>query len=121
MPTAIRIIDTVKGKFQLPVRSIIQPPTTGLMIAASAEPEFMMPHAVPECFGAMSIGTDHIGPIVISLKKKPAETHRRERDRDVGDQHDRRERQKRQQHAHADHHVARQAHVAALSQDAVGE
>src|SRR4051812_20223178 len=75
MPAAMTIMDTVNGRFQLPVRSMIHPPMTGLMIAASADPEFIMPDAVPACFGAMSMGTDHIGPIVISLKKKPAERH----------------------------------------------
>ncbi len=45
------------------------------MIAASAEPVFIMPLAVPEYCGAMSIGIAHIGPIVISAKKKPAERH----------------------------------------------
>src|ERR1700691_3925266 len=42
------------------------------MMAASAEPEFMMPLAVPEWSGAMSMGMAHIGPMVISEKKKPA-------------------------------------------------
>ena len=32
----------------------------------------MMPLAVPQSSGAMSIGTAHIGPMVISAKKKPA-------------------------------------------------
>ena len=45
------------------------------MIAASAEPEFMMPLAVPEACGAMSMGIAHIGPMVISAKKNPAERH----------------------------------------------
>src|SRR6059058_3039881 len=31
-----------------------------------------MPLAVPEYFGAMSIGIDHIGPMVNSAQKKPA-------------------------------------------------
>src|SRR5476649_2458912 len=53
---------------------MIQPPTTGLIIAAPAEPMFMMPLAVPAYCGAMSMGTAHIGPIVISLKKKPTES-----------------------------------------------
>ena len=42
-------------------------------MAAKAEPVFMMPLAVPEWSGAMSIGTAHIGPMVISAKKKPAD------------------------------------------------
>ena len=43
-------------------------------MAASAEPVFIMPLAVPENLGAMSIGTAHIGPIVISAKKNPAQS-----------------------------------------------
>ena len=35
----------------------------------------MMPLAVPEWSGAMSMGTAHIGPMVISAKKKPADRH----------------------------------------------
>jgi len=65
MPAAITAIDTTKGRFQFPVRSISQPPITGLTIAANAAPLFMMPLAVPAYCGAMSIGTDHIGPIVM--------------------------------------------------------
>src|ERR1700761_48395 len=45
------------------------------MIAASAEPVFIMPLAVPEYSGAISIGIAHIGPIVISAKKKPDARH----------------------------------------------
>ena len=30
---------------------------------------------MPEYFGAMSIGIDHIGPITSSAKKKPADRH----------------------------------------------
>ena len=37
------------------------------MMAAKAEPEFMMPLAVPEACGAISIGTAHIGPMVHGL------------------------------------------------------
>src|ERR1700722_4355918 len=48
------------------------------MMAASAEPEFMMPLAVPECSGAMSMGVAHIGPMVISEKKNPAERNTKE-------------------------------------------
>src|SRR5579863_6390030 len=70
-PTSIRPIDPMKGQSQLPVISMIQPPTTGLKIAASAEPMFMNPLAVPEYFGAMSIGIAHMGPMVSSAKKKP--------------------------------------------------
>src|SRR6516225_6419477 len=71
-PTSISAIEPMNGQSQFPVRSMIQPPTTGLTIAAKAEPVFMMPLAVPEYLGAMSIGIAHIGPIVISAKKKPA-------------------------------------------------
>ncbi|MCP1955314.1 hypothetical protein J2R90_000368 [Bradyrhizobium japonicum] len=31
----------------------------------------MSPEAVPEYFGAISIGIDHIGPITSSAQKKP--------------------------------------------------
>src|SRR6202451_1649499 len=68
-----------KGSCQLPVRSIMKPDTTGLMMAASAEPEFMMPLAVPEWLGAMSMGVAHMGPMVISEKKKPAESNSSEK------------------------------------------
>ena len=61
------------GSSQLPDMSMIKPPTTGLMMAASAEPVFIMPLAVPDNSWAMSIGTAHIGPITISAKKNPAE------------------------------------------------
>src|SRR5271168_5070929 len=66
------------GSCQFPVRSMIKPETTGLMMAANAEPQFMMPLAVPEWSGAMSMGVAHIGPIVISAKKKPAERNNME-------------------------------------------
>src|SRR5207237_7611475 len=48
------------------------PNSTGDTIAASADPVFIMPLAVPEYRGAMSIGIAHIGPIVNSAQKKPA-------------------------------------------------
>src|SRR6202790_4315473 len=70
-PTSISAIDPMNGQSQFPVTSIIHPPTPGLIIAANAEPLFIMPLAVPEYFGAMSIGMAHIGPIVISAKKNP--------------------------------------------------
>src|SRR6202020_274592 len=70
-PTTISPIDPMKGQSQFPVTSMIQPPITGLEIAANAEPMFMNPLAVPEYFGAMSIGIAHMGPIVSSAKKKP--------------------------------------------------
>src|ERR1700675_4717988 len=68
-----------KGSCQLPVRSITKPDTTGLMMAASAEPEFMIPLAVPECLGAMSMGVPDMGPMVMSEKKKPAESNSNEK------------------------------------------
>ena len=43
------------------------------MIAASAEPVFIMPLAVPENSWPISIGTAHIGPMLSSAKKKPAD------------------------------------------------
>jgi len=39
------------------------------------EPVFIRPAAVPEYFGAMSIGIDHIGPMQISEKKNPPDRH----------------------------------------------
>ena len=57
------------GSSQLPVASITRPNTSGERIAASAEPVFIKPLAVPENFGAMSMGIAHIGPIVNSAKK----------------------------------------------------
>ncbi len=62
-----------KGSCGSPVQSVTRPATTGDRIAARAEPEFMSPDAVPEYFGAMSIGIAHIGPITISAKKNPAD------------------------------------------------
>src|ERR1700719_3276842 len=70
-PTTINPMEPIKGQSQLPVTSMIQQPTTGLKIAASAEPVFMSPLAVPEYLGAISIGIAHIGPMVISAKKNP--------------------------------------------------
>src|SRR3984885_13169123 len=70
-PTTISPIDPMNGQSQVPATSMIQPPTTGLKIAASAEPMFMNPLAVPEYFGGMSIGIAHMGPMVSSAKKKP--------------------------------------------------
>lgn len=54
-PASISTMLPRNGNCQFPVRSIKNPPTTGLMIAASAEPVFTMPLAVPENCGAMSI------------------------------------------------------------------
>src|ERR1700722_2914013 len=65
----------MNGSSQLPERSMRKPDTTGLTIAAKAEPVFIIPLAVPDCWGAISIGMAHIGPIVISAKKKPADRH----------------------------------------------
>src|ERR1700736_6758414 len=74
-PTTMSPMEPKKGQSQLPVTSMIQPPTTGLKIAASAEPVFISPLAVPEYLGAISIGIAHIGPIVISAKKNPRLRH----------------------------------------------
>src|SRR6266566_42718 len=71
-PTNISNIEPTNGQVQWPVLSTIYPNTTGETIAASAEPVFIMPLAVPEYLGAMSIGIAHIGPIVNSAQKKPA-------------------------------------------------
>src|SRR5437762_12188449 len=71
-PNNIRAIEPTNGQVQWPVLSTIYPNTTGETIAANAEPVFIMPLAVPENFGAMSIGIAHIGPIVNSAQKKPA-------------------------------------------------
>ena len=43
--------EPANGSVQLPVLSMITPNTHGETMAASAEPEFMMPLAVPEKFG----------------------------------------------------------------------
>ena len=41
-------------------------------MAASAEPQFIIPLAEPAWRGAMSIGIAHMGPMVISAKKNAA-------------------------------------------------
>src|SRR5689334_15481099 len=69
-PTSSTAISMMNGRYQLPVASITMPATTGEAMAAPADPMFMIPDAVPEYRGAMSIGTDHIGPIMSSAKKK---------------------------------------------------
>jgi len=46
--TSIKAIDPMNGQSQFIVTSIIQPPTTGLRIAANAEPLFMILLAVSE-------------------------------------------------------------------------
>ena len=48
MPSAISSMLPTNGSSQLPNRSISKPATTGLTIAASADPVFIMPLAVPE-------------------------------------------------------------------------
>ena len=48
------------------------PKASGDSMAASADPEFISPLAVPANFPAMSIGIDHIGPMIISAKKNAA-------------------------------------------------
>ncbi len=50
----------------------MKPNASGDSTAASADPVFMKPLAVPECCGAMSIGIAHIGPMTISAQKKAA-------------------------------------------------
>ena len=74
-PSSSRPIDIRNGRYQLPVTSITKPATKGETIAASAEPVFIRPAAVPEYFGAMSIGTDQIGPMMSSAKKNPLDRH----------------------------------------------
>src|SRR5208282_6850780 len=59
-----------KGSCQLPVLSMTKPATVGERMAARAEPLFIRPLAVPENFGAMSMGMAHMGPMVNSEKKK---------------------------------------------------
>src|SRR5438132_3222326 len=71
-PNNIRAIEPTNGQVHWPVLSTMYPNTTGETIAASAEPVFIMPLAVPEYFGAMSIGMAHIGPMVNSAQKNPA-------------------------------------------------
>src|ERR1700682_4705662 len=71
-PRPIKSMLPTNGNSQLPKRSMRYPPATGEIMAAKAEPVFIMPLAVPENSGAMSMGMDHIGPIVNSAKKKPA-------------------------------------------------
>src|ERR1700722_54880 len=77
-PTPMSTMLPTNGSCQLPVRSIIKPETTGLRMAANAEPEFIIPLAVPQRLGAMSMGVAHIGPMVISEKKKPPDRNNKE-------------------------------------------
>ena len=51
-PKASRAIEPMKGSVQLPVRSMTTPKTSGERLAASAEPLFIRPLAVPENVGA---------------------------------------------------------------------
>src|SRR5260370_24512387 len=67
--------DPANGSCQLPVLSMMYPNAMGERIAASAEPVFIMPAAVPENLPAMSIGIDHIGPRTNSAKKHAAPSH----------------------------------------------
>ena len=62
-------MEPMNGSSQLPVRSMMSPKTSGDRIAATADPVFISPAAVPENFGAMSIGIAQIGPITSSAKK----------------------------------------------------
>src|SRR5215831_9204663 len=71
-PNSNNAIEPTNGQVHWPVLSMMYPNTTGETIAAKADPVFIMPLAVPEYFGAISIGMAHIGPIVNSAKKKPA-------------------------------------------------
>jgi hypothetical protein len=71
-PASIKAMVPMNGHVHWPVLSTIKPNTTGETIVANADPVLIMPLAVPEYFGAMSIGMAHIGPIVNSAKKKPA-------------------------------------------------
>ena len=71
-PARITPIEKMKGKIQFPVRSTTMPKISGETIAASAEPVFISPLAVPANLGAMSMGMAHIGPMVNSAQKKPA-------------------------------------------------
>ncbi len=50
----------------------MKPNAIGERIAASADPVFIIPLAVPEYFGAISIGIAHIGPMTSSAKKNAA-------------------------------------------------
>jgi hypothetical protein len=59
VPTSINAIDPMNGQSQFPATSIIQPPTTGLRIAANAEPLFMIPLAVPETLDRVHMTHKH--------------------------------------------------------------
>src|SRR5260370_35250052 len=71
-PSSSKPREPRNGRCQLPVRSATYPNATGDRMAASAEPLFINPLAVPEYFPALSLGIDHLGPITISAEKKPS-------------------------------------------------
>src|SRR5262245_5976503 len=71
-PNNISAMEPMNGQVQWPVLSTMYPNTTGETIAAKADPVFIIPLAVPEYLGAISIGIAHIGPTVNSAQKKPA-------------------------------------------------
>ena len=60
------------GRCQSPVRCTIHPKVMGETMAATADPKFISPLAVPANLGAMSIGMAHIGPMASSRKKNPS-------------------------------------------------
>ncbi len=66
----------MNGRSQRPVMSMISPNTTGEIMPARPKPKFMKPEAVPEYWGAMSIGTAQIGATINSAKKNAPERHR---------------------------------------------
>ncbi len=107
MPAAINAIDTTNGRFQLPVRSISQPPTTGLMIACKLEPGIHDPARRAGMLGSdIHRHSPHRAYRHFVEEKSEAQAQRRDRNRNIGYQRDRCQRQQRKQHAHADHHVA---------------
>src|SRR5580693_3398951 len=65
-------IETYRGKFQSPLASTISPKIGGETTAASAEPIFMKPLALPEYAGAISPGIAQKAPIDNSKKKNAA-------------------------------------------------
>ena len=79
-----------------------------------------MPLAVPEYLGAMSIGTDQIGPMVSSMQKKVSARQARQ-DRDVLDEEQRQQEHQRAEEAADDDVAARLGEVAGRLQDAVAD
>src|ERR1700730_3347027 len=67
-PRSRRPRDPMNGTCQFPVRSVRYPKAAGDSTAATADPVFMKPLAVPEYFAAMSIGIAHIGPMTSSAQ-----------------------------------------------------